>query len=263
VRNRQLGKPNNRERLRKEALSEDYDMGYLVGIVNTEAASRRSGFQYVSGGVIEASPNLVKAIPIPQASPSEKRRVRSLALALEGLARILSALKGQGWDLNPEAPRAPAKAFFAVSLAPLGAAKVAWALEELEANIPLRDLLRDGDTLYARGRKGAPRPVVRVQDGDKPEALEWFVEVAKAPGSSLAGKTWSQLLSGGYEVPRNRDEALLALRKVAQQEARVKKLLARQAALKEALERLVEDLYRRSCDVDREDGEGNGESPVD
>jgi len=105
--------------------------------------------------------------------------------------------------------------------------------------------------------------VVRVQDGDKAEALEWFVEVAKAPGSSLAGKTWSQLLSGGYEVPRNRDEALLALRKVAQQEAEVKRLLAMQAALKEALERLVEDLYRRSCDVDREDGEGNGESPVD
>jgi hypothetical protein len=264
VGNRQLGKPNNRERLRKEALSEDYDMGYLVGIVNTEAASRRSGFQYVSGGVIEASPNLVKAIPIPHADSSEKKRVRSLALALERLARMLSALKGQGWDLNPEAPRAPAKAFFAVSLAPLGAAKVAWALEELEANIPLRDLLRDGDTLYARRRKGAPRrPVVRVQDGDKAEALEWFVEVAKAPGSSLAGKTWSQLLSGGYEVPRNRDEALLALRKVAQQEAKVKRLLARQAALKEALERLVEDLYRRSCDVDREDGEGNGESPVD
>ena len=61
-----------------------------MGIVNTEAASRRSGFQYVSGGVIEASPNLVKAIPIPQASPSEKRRVRRLALALEGLARKLS-----------------------------------------------------------------------------------------------------------------------------------------------------------------------------
>lgn len=39
--------------------------------------------------------------------------------------------------------------------------------------------------------------------------------------------------------------------------------MARQAALKEALERLAEDLYRRSCDVDREDGEGNGESPVD
>lgn len=264
VGNRQLGKPNNRERLRKEALSKGYDMGYLVGIVNTEAASRRSGFQYVSGGVIEASPNLVKAIPIPHASPSEKKQVRRLALALERLARMLSALKGQGWDLNPKAPRAPAKAFFAVSLAPLGAAKVAWALEELEANIPLRDLLRDGDTLYARGRKGAPRrPVVRVQDGDKAEALEWFVEVAKAPGSSLAGKTWSQLLSGGYEVPRNRDEALLALRKVAQQEAKVKRLLAWQAALKEALERLVEDLYRRSCDVDREDGEGNGESPVD
>ncbi|ETN89738.1 N-6 DNA methylase [Thermus sp. NMX2.A1] len=264
VGNRQLGKPNNRERLRKEALSKGYDMGYLVGIVNTEAASRRSGFQYVSGGVIEASPNLVKAIPIPHASPSEKKQVRRLALALERLARMLSALKGQGWDLNPKAPRAPAKAFFAVSLAPLGAAKVAWALEELEANIPLRDLLRDGDTLYARGRKGAPRrPVVRVQDGDKAEALEWFVEVAKAPGSSLAGKTWSQLLSGGNEVPRNRDEALLALRKVAQQEAKVKRLLAWQAALKEALERLVEDLYRRSCDVDREDGEGNGESPVD
>lgn len=264
VGNRQLGKPNNRERLRKEALSKGYDMGYLVGIVNTEAASRRSGFQYVSGGVIEASPNLVKAIPIPHASPSEKKQVRRLALALERLARMLSALKGQGWDLNPKAPRAPAKAFFAVSLAPLGAAKVAWALEELEANIPLRDLLRDGDTLYARGRKGAPRrPVVRVQDGDKAEALEWFVEVAKAPGSSLAGKTWSQLLSGGYEVPRNRDEALLALRKVAQQEAKVKRLLAWQAALKEALERLVEDLYRRICDVDREDGEGNGESPVD
>jgi len=97
VHNRQLGEPNNRERLRKEALSEGYDMGYLVGIVNTEAASRRSGFQYVSGGVIEASPNLVKAIPIPQASPSEKRRVRRLALALEGLARKLSA---KGRDLN-------------------------------------------------------------------------------------------------------------------------------------------------------------------
>lgn len=263
VGNRQLGKPNNRERLRKEALSKDYDMGYLVGIVNTEAASRRSGFQYVSGGVIEASPNLVKAIPIPHADSSEKKRVRRLALALERLAQKLSALKEEGWDLNPEAPRAPAKAFFAVSLAPLGAAKVAWALEELEANIPLRDSLRDGDTLYARRRKGASRPVVRVQDGDKAEALEWFVEVAKAPGSSLAGKTWSQLLSGGYEVPRNRDEALLALRKVAQQEAKVKRLLAWQAALREALERLVEDLYRRSCDVDRKDGEGNGESPVD
>jgi len=90
VRNRQLGEPHHRERLRKEVLSRGYDMGYLLGIVNTEAASRRSGFHYVSGEVIEASPNLVKTIPIPRASPSEERRVRRLALALEGLARKLS-----------------------------------------------------------------------------------------------------------------------------------------------------------------------------
>jgi len=255
----QLEKASGGRREALEALSQGYSLGYLVGVLNTHAASKRAPFHVGREGRVEANPNLVRAVPIPKATEREKRRVERLAWVLERMKQQRVHLEAEGWDLNPEAPRAPAKAFFDVSLAPLGAARVAWALEELGANIPLRNLLRDGDTLYAKGR-----PVVRVGDGDKAEALEWFVRVAEAPGSPLAGKTWSGLLSEGFEVPRNKGEALEALGKVAREEAKVKMLLANQARLEEALERLVEDLYRRSCGAGVEDGEEDGEGlPVD
>lgn len=240
VRNRQLGKPNTPQRLKLEQVSQKYDLGYLVGLVNTKAASMRCQFQYVSGGVIEASPNLVKAIPIPPATPSQQRRVCRLALCLEGVVRKLGHLSQSGWIVDPGSVRAPAKVFMQGNLAPLAAAEVAWGVTVLAPGVPLRNLRREGEVLYA-GKK----PVLRLES--EPEALDWFVRLGEAHDSNISGRTWQDLKASGFQVPRTRAEALSILQKVGMEKAKVEGLLEKRERLWKALELTAESLYQQYC----------------
>jgi type I restriction enzyme M protein len=240
VHNRQLGKPDTPERLKHEHVSQKYDLGYLAGLVNTKAASMRCHFQYVSGGVIEASPNLVKAIPIPPATPSQQRRVRRLALCLEAVVRKLGHLSQSGWILDPGSVRAPIKVFMEGSLAPLAAAEVAWGVAVLAPGVPLRNLRREGEVLYA-----GKRPVLRLKS--EPEALDWFVGLGEAHDSDISGRTWQDLKASGFQVPRTRAEALSILQKVGTEKAKVEGLLERQERLWKALELTAESLYQQRC----------------
>jgi hypothetical protein len=100
----------------------------------------------------------------------------------------------------------------------LAAAEVAWGVTVLAPGVPLRNLRREGEVLYA-----GKRPVLRLKS--EPEALDWFVGLGEAHDSDISGRTWQDLKASGFQVPRTRAEALFILQKVGTEKAKVEGLL--------------------------------------
>ena len=234
VQARQLGEVDDHERKGKEALSHDFCPGYLVGVLNTEAASERFRFKVTREGRVEADPDPLKELPIPQADPLTQRRIRRFALALEGVERKLRELEKQGWKLNPPLP--PQSALHPKkpgSSAPLSAAEVSWGLQVCERDVRMRSLRREDRQLFA-----GTKLVLELPSGS-PEALDWFVQMEKAGG--LEGRTWNELKD--LRVPRTLGEALSVLQSVEREVEKIQRLLQRRKALLSELERRVERLY--------------------
>jgi hypothetical protein len=204
-------------------------------VLNTEAASEHFHFKANREGRVEADPDPLKELPIPQADPLTQRRISRLALALESVERKLGQLKKQGWQLDdpplpPKSALHPKKPGFS---APLSAAEVSWGLKVCERDVRMRSLRREDRQLFA-GKK----LVLELPSGS-PEALDWFVQMEKTGG--LEGRTWNELKD--LHVPRTLGDALSVLQSVDGEVEKIQRLSQRRKTLLSELEQRVQRLY--------------------
>jgi type I restriction-modification system DNA methylase subunit len=233
---RQLGAVNDPERKRKEDLSRRFCLGYLVGILNTEAASKRFRFKESREGRVEADPDPLKEFPVPVADEKTQRRIARLALALEGVERRLRCLEGEGWRFA-SSPTPPVSVLSpgGGKVAHLSLAEVAWGLRVIHPSLKLRDLKREGNVLLA-GRS----PVLEIENPENARALEWFVWMERAGGLG-EGKTWAELKD--LFVPKLPENALEVLDRLEREREKLKWLFEKRERLLKELEERVEALY--------------------
>ncbi|RIH84372.1 N-6 DNA Methylase [Meiothermus luteus] len=234
IENKSIGEVPRRKK--KERLSAKFALEYLAGVINSRAAS--DWIRAHRRDPINLYPEDFKALPISRATPARQAPIVEKVRQLQALGLEFFQLRRRGWKLDGKvlgAAHLPA----GIARLPLGRARLRWPLRPLEEDVRLNGVWADQGGLY----RGSGRRTRKVVESDAPvEALEWL---ARQFATLDPETTWRMAEAKGVEVPSNPEEARKALEALQAEENAVREKQARFTLLREEVDHLVAELYRR------------------